>query len=67
MTPEALATLPVEWLETLRQGARRADFILLSSVIEQIREQDARLAGVLSQLAEDFEYNKILTVIQASK
>ena len=64
LTPAALAALPAEWLETLKQGARRADFILLSSVIAQIREQDARLAGALAQLAEDFEYDEILALIQ---
>ncbi len=66
MTPEALATLPVEWLETLRQGARRADFILLSSVIEQIRGLDATLADALARLAEDFEYDEILELLQHS-
>ena len=54
-----------EWLETLEQGARRADFLLLSGVIEQIREQDTRLADVLAQLAEDFEYDEILALIQS--
>ncbi len=67
LMPEALTALPAEWLETLKQGARRADFILLSSVIAQIRAQDARLAGVLAQLAEDFEYDEILALIQAEE
>ena len=61
---EALATLPAEWLETLKQGARRADFLLLSSVIEQIREQDATLASALAQLAEDFDYDSILRLLR---
>ncbi len=64
LMPEALTALPAEWLETLKQGARRSDFILLSSVIAQIRAQDARLAGVLAQLAEDFEYDEILGLLQ---
>ncbi len=64
LTPEALATLPAEWLNILQQGALRADFILLARVIEQIREQDATLAGKLAQLAADFEYDEILTLIQ---
>jgi len=65
LTPEALAAIPAEWQETLKQGARRADFLLLSSVIEQIREQDATLAGALAQLAEDFEYDEILALLQS--
>ncbi len=61
---EALAALPAEWLTTLKQGACRADFLLLASMIEQIHEQDPRLAGALAQLAEDFEYDEILTLIR---
>ena len=67
LTPEALATLPVEWLDTLKQGARRADFLLLSSVIAQIRVQDARLAGALAWLAEDFKYDEILAILQQTE
>ena len=66
LTPAALAALPAEWLDTLKQGARRADFILLSSVIAQIRGHDARLAGALTRLAEDFEYDEILELLQHS-
>ncbi len=65
--PEALAVLPGELLETLKQGARRADFILLTNVIEKIHEHDAALADALARLAEDFEYNKILELIQELK
>jgi len=64
LAPKALATLPAEWLETLKQGAIRADLLLLFDVIEQIRKQDAALADALAQLAEDFEYDEILTIIQ---
>ncbi len=64
LTPEAL---PAEWLDTLKQGAHRADFLLLSSVIEQIRGHDAQLAGALAQLAEDFEYDEILALLQAKE
>ncbi len=67
LTPEALAELPAKWLETLKQGAERADFLLLFSMIEQIREQDARLADALAQLAEDFEYDEILALLQAKE
>jgi CheY-like chemotaxis protein len=67
LTPEALAALPAEWLEALEQGAEQADLLLLSNVIEQIREQDARLADALAQLAEDFEYDEILKLLQAKE
>jgi len=62
---QVVARLPVEWLEALEQGAQRADLLALSTVIEQIREQNTTVASVLTRLAEDFEYDKILTIIQA--
>ena len=64
LTPEALMALPAEWLEALKQGAERADLLSLSNVIVQIREHDTALASALTQLAEDFEYDEILTIIQ---
>ncbi|MCP4397153.1 MAG: response regulator [bacterium] len=63
LTPAAMAVLPAEWLETLEQGAHRADLIMLSSAIEQVREQDATLADALAQLAENFEYDEILALL----
>ncbi len=63
LTPSVLAPLPAKWLDTLKQGARRADFLLLFNVIEQIREQDATLAGALARLTEDFEYDEILALL----
>ncbi len=64
LTPEALAALPIEWVVRLEQGTRIVDLELLDSVIEQIRERDAFLADALTYLVEDYEYGKILTVIQ---
>lgn len=62
-TPEALAALPAEWLDTLEQGARRADLLLLTGVIEQIRARDAALADALTRLADDFKYDEILVLL----
>ncbi len=61
---EALEELPASFLETLEKGARRADFLLLTSMIEQIRKHDVMLADALEQLTENFEYDEILTLIQ---
>ena len=63
-TEHLLRRAAAEWLTQIKQAAKRADFILLSSVIAQIREQDAALAVALAQLAEDFEYDEILALIQ---
>jgi len=64
LVPEALAALPAPYLATLKQGARRADFLLLTNVIEQIRKHEPVIADVLEPLVEDFQYDKILTLIQ---
>ncbi len=60
----AVAKLPAEWLVQIKQAATRADFILLSNVIDQIRQHEPALADALAQLAEDFEYDEILAYIQ---
>ncbi|MCP4403496.1 MAG: response regulator [bacterium] len=67
LTPATLAALPTEWLDDLTQGARQADFILLSNVTEQIHGRDAKLAAALAQLVEDFEYDKILALLRGSE
>jgi signal transduction histidine kinase len=63
----ALSALPMEWLATLKQGVEETDVEILFEVIEQIRECDETVADALAQLAEDFEYDKILAVIQHTK
>jgi two-component system sensor histidine kinase ChiS len=64
LTPSALSALPAEWLSELRQATIRADFNGILSSIDRIREQDARLADALALLARDFEYTKIMRLIE---
>ncbi len=64
VTPEALTTLPFEWLADLQKGAEEAGIDRLSSVIAQIRGRDAALAAALTHLIEDFEYDQILALIE---
>lgn len=59
-----LAALPADLLENLKQGAIRADLISISNEIGRIREKDERLADTLTRLAEDFDYDGILALIQ---
>ncbi len=63
----AVAELPAEWLTQMKQGAIRADFILLSHVITHIRQHEPALADALARLVDNFEYDKILTLIQQIK
>jgi len=67
LTPEALAALPAEWMTQMKQGAIRADFILLSNINDKIRQHEPTLAGALAQLVEDFEYDEILALLQQTE
>jgi CheY-like chemotaxis protein len=64
LTPAALAALSANWLADLQQATIKADLNLILTLIDQIREQNAALAGALADLAKDFEYKRILTLIQ---
>ncbi|UCC64008.1 MAG: response regulator, partial [Anaerolineae bacterium] len=64
LSAEAVATLPVSWLADLQQATTKADLTLILSLIEQIREHDATLANALANLAQNYEYKKILTLIE---
>ncbi len=67
LVPETVAALPDSLLESLKKGARRADLIMLSGLIEQIREHDERLADAVHRLVEEFEYDEILALIREKK
>ncbi|MDM8516599.1 ATP-binding protein [Desulfobacterales bacterium HSG16] len=64
LTAEAIATISPECIKILKLGAERADILLLSSVIDQIRGQNATIADALARLAENFEYDKILSYLK---
>ena len=64
LSAEAVAALPASWLADLQQATTKADLALILSLIEQIRERDAALANALANLAQNYEYKKILTLIE---
>ena len=59
-----MAALPASWLADLQQATTKADLTLILSLIGQIREHDAALANALANLAQNYEYKKILTLIE---
>jgi CheY-like chemotaxis protein len=61
---EALAALPEDWLAALQQATTRADLDLILRLTGQIREYDADLADSLADLARNYQYKKILTLIE---
>jgi len=62
----ALAALPAGWMADLQQATIRADLNLILTLIEQIHGQNPALADTLVDWAHNFEYKKILTLIEQS-
>jgi len=64
-TAEALTALPAELMANLEQALLSIDRNrAAAAVIEQIRAQDARLAETLQHYVDDFEYERIVALIQ---
>ncbi|MBU0490823.1 MAG: response regulator [Chloroflexi bacterium] len=59
-----LRALPAHLLADLRQATVKADWNHIQSLIDEIREPAPALADALTDLARQFEYRKILTLIQ---
>ena len=65
--PEALAVVPTELLENLEHAASFAYMTEIDDYIEQIRPYNPHLADALAALALNFEYDKIVSLIQNAK
>jgi PAS domain S-box-containing protein len=64
LTPAALAALPTGWVANLQQATIKADLNLILALIDQIHGQNPTLADALADLARNFEYKKILMLIE---
>jgi CheY-like chemotaxis protein len=64
LTPEALAKLPDELRKELKQAIIDLDVDLIQAIIERIRELNGPVGNGLADLARDFQYDKILALIQ---
>jgi hypothetical protein len=64
LTPAALAALPAGWVADVQQATIKADLNLVLNLIDQIEGQNPALAAALADLAHNFEYEKILTLIE---
>jgi CheY-like chemotaxis protein len=62
-----LAMLPDELLDKLETAAIRAKMNELNELLEAVRAHDVTVAEALTALANDFEYPRIVTLIQATK
>jgi signal transduction histidine kinase/CheY-like chemotaxis protein len=65
LTKDALAAVPQELLAKLEHAATFAYMQEIDHCIEEIRSYNATLSDALATLAVDFEYGKIVALIQA--
>jgi PAS domain S-box-containing protein len=64
LTPAALAALPTGWVADLQQATVKADLNLILTLVDQIRGENPALADALADLAQNFGYKEILTLIE---
>lgn len=65
-SPAAIAALPAEWVINLQTALPQGDLDLIDSIIEQIRTQNIPLANTIKSYVDNFDYDKILTLISAA-
>ncbi len=65
LTAAALAALSGEWVASLEQAILNIDLKVIYALIEQIRPENASLANALNRCIDNFEYDKVLSLITA--
>ncbi len=66
LRPAALAALPPQLLQDLKDAVVSLDHQRIASVIDRVREQDAALAAVLTSFGERFAYTAMLRAVRNS-
>lgn len=64
---EELTALPADLLTRLEEAAEKGNMLLIDELISESRQHHAAVAAQLAALAEDFEYDEILTLVQEAK
>lgn len=64
LTPKALAEVPDDLLATLKQAVIDLDPDQIQAVIDEIRKMNASIGQTMTDLANDFQYDKLLSLIQ---
>jgi PAS domain S-box-containing protein len=63
LTPESLVGWPQDLIDPMREAVITADLDLLLAKIEEVELRDPRVAQGLRQLAEGFQYQKLLDLL----
>ena len=64
LTPEALSELPADWLAELLQAASAADTEATLDLLRQVETEHEALVGALTDLARDFQFDRIIKLIR---
>jgi len=67
LTAAAIAALPVELVANLKQAILNVNLKLIITLIEQIREDNPALATELKNCIDNFEYKKVLNLINTNE
>jgi response regulator RpfG family c-di-GMP phosphodiesterase len=67
LTSEALAALPPGLLADLEQATNRSDMQQIIMLIGEIRTHDPAVADALKLLADEFQYDEILSILSSMK
>jgi hypothetical protein len=63
LTREAMAALPTEWVNNLKQAIENVDMRAIASILDQIQTENAPLALAIQSCLDNFDYDKVLAVI----
>jgi CheY-like chemotaxis protein len=61
---ELMASMPADILRRLREATELSDIAMIDQVITEIRTDNETLADSLTELAENFAYDKILNLVE---
>ncbi|PSB39596.1 histidine kinase [filamentous cyanobacterium Phorm 46] len=67
LTPEAIASLSPEWMVEFKQNILSVDMEAIASSIAQIHTVNPSLADTLQDCINNFEYDRILNIIDRSE
>ncbi|WP_293128231.1 response regulator [Microcoleus sp. bin38.metabat.b11b12b14.051] len=59
--------LPAEWTDNMKQAIRSADFDLIGTTIDEIRDAYPEFAAILQSHLDNFDYQKIINLIMESE
>jgi signal transduction histidine kinase/DNA-binding NarL/FixJ family response regulator len=66
LSADAIASLPTEWLNNLKRAIIIGDTDAMELAIAQIRTQNNAIASAISRDLDNFEYDKILELIESA-